>query len=165
MLDPRTESDELIIAPHPLPHVSRRALRRVTDWMPPPKVCRYCQSPVVLTTNDAVYSKLYGDWPYIYKCTKCDAHVGLHPHTDLPLGIMASGHLRGLRSQSKAAFRRMMGTLSLDRTQAYAKLSELMGIPKRECHFGWFDSDDCVKAKMVCERALSDDGSQLPRRG
>lgn len=49
-----------------------------------PKVCRYCGSPVVFTSNAEIYGKEYGN-DKCYLCRKCKAFVGVHTGTDIPL--------------------------------------------------------------------------------
>lgn len=154
MIDPRAKSSEKIKPPHPLPLVSRSALKRVKDYMPPPTLCPYCNGPVSLVSNDAIYGRQYGKWPYAYLCRPCDAHVGLHPATDLPLGTLANGELREARKRSKSAFIVLMSRRGWERSQAYAWLSGRMGIPVKETHFGMFDLERARMAGAVCVAAL-----------
>lgn len=153
-LDPRCNSTRRIQAPHPLPHVSRRALRRVKDWMAPPSSCPYCEGRVTLTTNNEVYGRLCGDWPYVYLCRVCDAYVGLHPDTDLPLGTLADRQLREARKRAKGLWQVISRARNWSRDQAYQWLAQAMGISRRECHFGHFDLDRAQQALKVCEEAL-----------
>src|SRR5690606_31465936 len=94
-VDPRAYSEGKLVPPAPLPYISRQALHRVKDWMPPPSCCPYCGGPVRLVKNCEIYrGRAYGAWPYAYWCQPCDAFVGLHPETDLPLGTLADRELR-----------------------------------------------------------------------
>lgn len=150
-IDPRTNAPERIAAPAPLPHVSRRALKRVKNPLPAPTICRYCGGCVELVSNSEIYNgRVYGDWPYAYLCTDCKAYVGLHPDTDIPLGTLASAQLRKDRNLSKDMFHRMKEQRGLSRSQAYEWLARKMGIPVGECHFGWFDQDECALAMGHC---------------
>ena len=154
-VDPRAHQKERIAAPHPLPVVSRHALRRVKDWMPPPTACRYCGGKVELVENSEIYrGRSYGDWPYAYLCRPCDAFVGLHPATDLPLGTLADKSLREARKDAKHLWQRVGSVLGLDRNQAYQWLADQMQIPKQECHFGHFDEERCALAWKVCDDFL-----------
>lgn len=153
--DSRAASSERITPPAPLPHVSRRALSRVTDGMQPPTQCRYCGGPVELVSNDAIYGRLYGDWPYAYRCAPCDAHVGLHPNTDLPLGILADRALRTAKTEAKQVWQRLSRLKGWKRGEAYRWLAGAMEIPKSECHFGHFDEFRCGLALGVCLKELS----------
>lgn len=153
--DPRIASETRIVPPAPLPHVSRRALSRVTDRMAPPTECRYCHGPVELVSNDLIYGRLYGDWPYAYRCTPCDAHVGLHPNTDLPLGILANYTLRRAKSEAKQVWQRLSRLKGWKRREAYVWLAQALEIPKSECHFGHFDEHRCGLALSVCLEELN----------
>lgn len=152
-LDPRAASPERITPPEPLPHVSRRALMRVKDWMPPPDQCPYCTGPVELVNNSAIYyGKSYGKWPYVYRCKPCDAYVGLHPDTDLPLGTLADSPTREARKKAKAEFFRVMKQMNWGRSKAYAWLSSELGIPKSQTHFGMFDVETSNRAFKILKR-------------
>lgn len=155
MADPRANSPEKIVPPAPLPVVSRHALRRVKDWMPPPTCCPYCNGPVRLVNNSEIYrGREYGDWPYAYWCQPCDAMVGLHPATDLPLGTMADKELRDARKEAKSLWQRVSSIEGMSRNQAYEWLAKKMGIPKQECHFGHFDLERCEIAYSVCDKHI-----------
>nr|WP_315447981.1 zinc-finger-containing protein [uncultured Pseudomonas sp.] len=153
-LDPRANAPERIAAPAPLPHVSRRALKRVKNPIPAPADCRYCGDDVHLVCNSEIYrGRSFGDWPYAYLCRGCRAYVGLHPQTDIPLGTLADDKLRVLRNRSKAAFHEHMKKAGMTRTGAYQWLAEKMGIDVGVCHFGWFDLAECFAAEKVVEEA------------
>ncbi len=153
-VDPRAYSDEKLEPPHPLPFVSRKALKRVKSPMPIPETCRYCgpKTQVFIGHHEEVYGygRSYGDWPYVYLCENCGAYVGLHPATDLPLGTLANAELRQARKAHKPAFQAMMARLQLSRSEAYRLLADEMGIPIEHCHWGWFEIEDCERAGAIC---------------
>ncbi len=151
-MDARVLSTKPLKAPAPLPHVSRRALRRVKNPVPVPTRCPYCAGSVELASNAAVYGREYGAWPYLYLCRPCDAYVGLHPDTDIPLGTLADRELREARKASKALFFDALEQHGIDRTEAYRRLAEAMGIPVGECHFGWFTLERCRQASAILLR-------------
>ena len=148
-LDARVLSTKPLKAPAPLPHVSRRALRRVKNPLPAPESCPYCAGRVELVSNAVIYRREYGSWPYLYLCAACDAYVGLHPDTDIPLGTLANLELREARKESKALFFEALEIHGIGRTEAYRRLADAMGIPVGECHFGWFDLERCRMASEV----------------
>lgn len=156
MIDPRANSPERLVAPHPLPVVSRRALRRVKDAFPVPTSCNCCGGTRVhLVENSEIYGgRSYGDWPYAYLCRDCYAYVGLHPATDLPLGTLADKPLREARTRCKKPFERIWREGWLSRVAAYAWLASQLGLPVSECHFGLFDAARCEQARLVCEDFL-----------
>ena len=153
-VDPRGDATGKLVAPHPLPHISRRAIRRVTNPRPAPSVCRYCFGQVRLADNAEVYGRSYGEWPYLYRCDACDAHVGLHPHTDIPLGLLADKRLREARRRNKKSFHALMHSAGIDRTSAYRWLACKMGIERKQCHWGWFNADQCREAGEICRKEL-----------
>lgn len=153
-LDPRVNSEEKIIPPAPLPFVSRRCLAKVTDWLPPPTHCRFCKRPVQLVNNSAVYGREYGDWPYMYRCAHCDAYVGLHPKTDLPLGTLATKEIRRSRTKSKEVFHAMLKELGIDRTAGYALVCEGLGMAPEVCHFGMMEIHQCEQVKHFCHHEI-----------
>lgn len=156
-IDPRAHSECKLLAPKPLPYVSRKALKRVKNPLPAPTECPYCGpgSRVFLVNNSAIYNgRSYGDWPFAYLCRSCGAYVGLHPDTDLPLGTLADRELRLARSENKAHFNALMKKLGLSRNEAYQSLAEQMGISVEDCHWGWFDLDQCKRAGRICQENL-----------
>ena len=155
-IDPRANAPEHIAAPAPLPHVSRRALKRVKNPMPAPTICRYCSGHVELVSNSEIYNgRSYGDWPYAYLCADCKAYVGLHPDTDIPLGTLAAPQLRKDRNTAKDAFHRVKEQRGFSRSLAYQWLAGKMGIEVGVCHFGWFEQDDCARALAFCTADLT----------
>jgi hypothetical protein len=153
-LDPRANAPERIAAPAPLPHISRRALKRVKNPIPAPTDCRYCGDDVRLVCNSEIYNgRSYGDWPFAYLCQGCRAYVGLHPNTDIPLGTLADDKLRAGRNRSKAAFHDHMKKAGMSRTVAYQWLAKQMKIDVGICHFGWFDHEECITAERIVQNA------------
>lgn len=153
-IDPRAKSQEKLKPPAPLPYISRRALQRVRNALPPPTACPYCQGSVALVNNRHIYGRECGDWPYAYHCAPCDALVGLHPDTDIPLGTMANHELRAARVTNKRHFHNFMAKMGFTRSSAYLWLARSMGIDREECHFGWFDLEACKRAGDICKRHL-----------
>lgn len=146
-VDPRCLSTEKLIAPDPLPYISRRSLRRVKDRISVQSICNCCGGTARLVSNDEIYGREYGDWPYAYLCSDCGAYVGLHPNTDLPLGTLADRPTREARKASKALFFDvLMKRYGKDRNRAYAHLAAEMGIDQRRCHFGLFGVAECQAA-------------------
>ena len=154
-IDPRAYSTEKLEAPHPLPAVSRRALKRVKDALPIPTSCRYCgpNTPVFTGHHAEVYrGRSYGDWPYVYLCEICNAYVGIHKGTDLPLGTLADEALRKSRKANKQRFNFFLEVGGMKRSEAYKWLAGEMGIPDSECHWGLFEADQCEQAAALCRQ-------------
>lgn len=159
MPDPRHFSPTKIKPPKPLPHVSRKALKRVKDWLQPPTICNCCgESAIVLCNNREIYNgQSYGNWPYAYRCIACKAYVGLHPDTDLPLGTLADSGTREARRVGKDLFHKITELFfGNDRSQAYGWLAVTMAIKPAVCHFSMFDESEACRAAEVCYTALMD---------
>ncbi|MBZ0073649.1 zinc-finger-containing protein [Bordetella hinzii] len=155
-VDPRSKSKNKLVAPPPLPHVSRRALARVRDRIAPPTSCHCCGGPVRLTNNSDIYNgHSFGDWPFVYRCTQCQAYIGLHPDTDLPLGIMAGRATISARKAAKSVFLQLQTRrFGSDRGAAYAWLAHALGIAKTICHFAMFSEEQANRAAQVCRLEL-----------
>ena len=120
-------------------------MARKIDAYPIPTVCPYCDSEVIFTSNSIIYGEKYGNGK-CYKCTKCDAYVGVHNGTKTPLGRMANKELRELKKQAHALFDPIWQNKQKTRSEAYTDLAKALSIPKKECHFGWFDKPMLLKA-------------------
>lgn len=118
---------------------SRRATARVKNPLPAPTECRYCGGEIRIQDHMVVYGKTYGDWPYVYRCPPCDARVGMHPFTNIPLGTLANEELRRARKDVKNRFQDIFKLGHMTRSEAYAALADEMGIDRENCHFGWFE--------------------------
>ena len=134
---------------------SKSAIKRVKDTLPIPESCNRCGSNfVVIANNSEIYGRPYGKWPWIYICQDCEARVGMHPFTNIPLGTLADLETREARKSAKSAFYVLKNKQDWNRSQAYYWLAERIGIDVSECHFGWFEVDRCNKAKDICIKAL-----------
>ncbi|WP_448684775.1 zinc-finger-containing protein [Achromobacter xylosoxidans] len=153
-IDPRSRSKTQLTAPAPLPYVSRRALARVRDRIEPPKACHCCGGQVRLISNAEIYGREYGPWPFAYLCSQCGAYVGLHPDTDLPLGIMATKATIQARKVAKADFLALVGERYAGKqSAAYAWLARALAISPSICHFGMFTEQQAGRAGEVCRLA------------
>lgn len=135
---------------------SRTATARVPDPAPVPDTCPVCSGPVVIAHHTQIYrsGQTYGEWPWAYRCTSCDAMVGMHPFTSIPLGTLAGPELRRLRTDCKQPFNLLWKHHRMSRIDAYQALSDHLGIPKAECHFGLFDADQCRAARAWAVQQL-----------
>lgn len=83
-------------------NISKSATKRVKDPLPVP-TCN-CFGKIELVNNSEIYGREYGKWPYAYLCRGCLSYVGLHPFTDIPLGILANAELRESKKRNKSYF-------------------------------------------------------------
>jgi hypothetical protein len=125
---------------------SRRATARVTDSLPVPKCCPHCGGEVWIGSNSHIYGREYGEWPWVVMCRSCDAYVGLHPFTGIPLGTLATHQIRQARKAAKAAFNPLWESGGMTRSEAYSWLAHALQIPVNECHIGWLDAAQCYNA-------------------
>lgn len=114
------------------------------DSYPVPDFCPYCGSFVVFTSNAAVYGKEYGNGK-CYKCASCDAYVGVHTGTTIPLGRLADQRLRSFKKMAHRQFDAAWKSGKTTRSRAYKCLAYFLGIPLHECHIGWFDEKTTCK--------------------
>lgn len=147
-----------------IPYISQKAVARVKEPLNPPACCRYCKGPVKLVNNRAVYGREFGRWPYVYLCedANCGAYVGVHPKTDIPLGTLADRELRKLRVMAKNHFKDLLAIKDWNRGRGYKWLAENMQIPARECHFGWFDKEQCRTAAALLSAEVAEDDDTWP---
>lgn len=140
--------------PANMPLNDPRAVGRVRDVVPCPRVCPHCCCKVDLVNNSGVYGRSYGDWPWLYLCSNraCGAYVGTHPQTDLPLGTLATARTREARKRAKALFNALWEAGPLTRAEAYSRLAAEMGVDVSVCHFGWFDVEQCRRASEASRR-------------
>ncbi|MFT6347083.1 MAG: hypothetical protein ACJAYB_000064 [Psychromonas sp.] len=113
--------------------------------MPVPKFCRHCGGPVNLVDRFVVFGGQSNEWPWIYRCEPCDSHVRCHVWTYIPIGTMAKAKLRATRAKCKVPFTALCKLIGAGR--AYKRLAVLMEIKEVDCHFAWFEAEDCYKAR------------------
>lgn len=117
----------------------------------PPSLCdNCCSANVRLTTNDRLYGRQYGQWPYVYFCDDCNAAVGCHPNTYVPLGRMADKETRHLRAKVHESFDPIWRSGLMSRSDAYRWLASLLEIEYEACHISWLSKD---QLKLARERA------------
>jgi len=117
-----------------------------------PKVCNLCGSPVIFTSNAAVYGKEYGSGK-CYLCRTCGAYVGTHaPRPREALGLLADADMRKGKMMCHALFDPLWKgkpKASKKRKDLYRWLSKQMDVPYDECHFGYFDIEQLRKAYRI----------------
>ncbi len=131
------------------------AIKRVKDHVPIPTQCPCCGSQVKVFSHQEIYGRNYGDWPWMYACTHCDARVGMHPMTNLPLGTLAQEPLRKARIAVKNRFNGYWKARCIARRKAYSQLAKTMKISVSKCHFGMFSESQCQAADRAMNQLLS----------
>lgn len=115
--------------------------------------CPYCGGESVYTSSREVYGGR--DYGMIYLCRPCNAYVGVHKsEPTVALGRLANAELREWKKKAHAAFDPIWKNGHMDRTTAYAWLSEKLCIEKELCHIGMFDVIECKKVIQVCSQYI-----------
>jgi len=153
-VDPRAFSDEPLHVPKPLPYICRESLKKVKHALPIPNSC-HCGGVVELVSETEIYGRVISSWPYVYLCRICSARIGLHPKTDLPLGLLSGPKTRQARVRCKESFERIWKLRLMTRNGAYKWLAKEMNIPPHRCHFGMFDISQCEEAKRICDEYMA----------
>lgn len=129
-----------------------------------PTVCNLCGGTVEYIKNSKIYGKSYGSG-FCYHCINCDAYVGTHK--DRPreaMGILANEEMRRWKNWCHNIFDKLwqphykvnysnlttkMVVPKMKRGQAYSLLAKEMGIPKSDCHFGYFNVKQLKRAYAI----------------
>lgn len=110
--------------------------------------CDYCGRRAEFVDSKVIYGKSYG---MVYLCRPCDAYVGVHKGSDVPLGRLANAELRYWKKAAHAAFDPLWqyGRFKRHRNAAYRWLSDQMQLPVEKTHIGMFDINQCKAAIQI----------------
>lgn len=114
--------------------------------------CPYCDGSAELVKGDVIYparDDLYNK--NFYLCKPCNAYVGCHANTAIPLGRLANSELRRWKMAVHAVFDPIWRTGGKSRGGAYLWLRDKMGLTENECHIGKFNVEQCRKAIAICK--------------
>ncbi len=120
--------------------------------------CPYCRGQASLVTGAVIYPHRPDlAAKHFYRCAPCEAWVGCHPGTMMPLGRLANAELRAWKSKAHEAFdplwkRKMKkGVLQHHARRAgYVWLAVQLGIRPKDCHVGLFDVAPCQRVVEIC---------------
>ena len=118
--------------------------------------CPYCGGKVVYRSADGIYrdnSKKIN----LYVCSHypmCDAYVRTHQDTNIPVGSMANGKLRALRTTAHRYFDQLYKTGVMSKQEAYRWLADLIGAPLSEAHIGHLGEYYCKQVIDKCKEML-----------
>lgn len=118
---------------------------------PTPVLCPHCGIAAEWVENSAIYGKRYGKSYMMWLCRPCNAYVGCHNNTRLPLGTMANKELRQWRIKAHDAFDPLWRNGAMKRDEAYVLLSRELG---REVHIGQSDIEQCKEIIYVSSNLL-----------
>lgn len=104
--------------------------------------CPYCQKKAPWVENKEIYGKNYGKSYMCYYCKDCDAYVGCHQNSKVPLGTMANKSLRRWRKMTHRVLDPLWKSGQMKRKDVYRKLKEHFGF---DVHVGQSDEEMCRK--------------------
>lgn len=103
-------------------------------------ICPYCNKEAIWCENKEIYGKNYGKSYMCYLCKKCDAYVGCHNNTRVPLGTIANKELRRWRVEAHKHLDRLWKDKIFTRRKVYEMLKTVFS---REIHVGESDIETC----------------------
>lgn len=119
------------------------------------EVCPYCGNKPELVDSAEIYGISFGN---AYLCRPCDAYVGCHKKSIIPLGRLANRELRKAKMNAHFYFdslwlKKMSAgfTKHEARSAAYKWLSRQMGTPPEQTHIGMFDVVQCNRVAELCK--------------
>lgn len=118
--------------------------------------CDYCGELAELVTGKRIYphrKDLYDR--YFYLCKPCDAYVGTHKNTTIPLGRLANSELRLAKMFAHRSFDPLWKTGQMNRSKAYRWLARQLDIDASECHIGMFTIAQCRKVAELCDQYMT----------
>lgn len=104
-------------------------------------ICNYCGNEAKLVSSKSFYGRSYGT--HLYVCWECDARVGTHRNSLVPLGTLANRELRQLRKECHQHFDVLWKSRKMSRSQAYHWLRKKMNLSREEAHIGMFNKSQC----------------------
>jgi hypothetical protein len=120
--------------------------------------CPYCGGAAGLTPSAHLYNgRCYGP---VYDCRTCDAYVGVHKGTVVPLGTPANAELRAARKATHAAFdKTWLGADDRRRQRGvmYRWMQRVMRLSKEDAHIAKFYLSQCAKLQAAVSNALLED--------
>ncbi len=108
--------------------------------------CPYCGSAAVLRSADGIYRDNLHNTK-LYVCSRypaCDAYVRVKPGSgNVPMGTMANGFLRALRTEAHRCFDLIHTSGLLSRQEAYTWLAGVVAAPMAHTHIGQLGEYSC----------------------
>jgi hypothetical protein len=113
-------------------------------------ICQYCQQEAVFMTTEEFYGRDYGTNMWV--CRPCDAYVGIHKRTDVPLGTLANKELRECRKKTHAVVDQLWRNKKSSRTKVYGWIQHVMKMTKEEAHIGMMNEAQCKQLIEFAEQ-------------
>lgn len=118
--------------------------------------CPYCGSTTVYRSATGIYAE-NPDNVMLYVCTNypaCDAYIRTQKGTAIPIGEMANGKLRALRTDAHRLFNQLYLKRYMPKRTAYIWLSSVLGVPYEKAHIAQL-------SEMQCELVIRETKKQL----
>ena len=116
--------------------------------------CPYCGANAKLRPASVVYGEMTLDnHAYVYVCDRypaCDAYVGAHAESKLPMGTLANGDLRNKRIRAHRAFDQLWKSGRMTKKEAYRWLQMQFGLPREQAHIAMFGEYMCERVIREC---------------
>ena len=117
--------------------------------------CPYCGAMAVRRTAKDIYGAAAKDpEAKLYVCSRypaCDAYVGVHKRTGLPMGTLANGELRHKRIVAHRTFDRLWQSGLMTKWQAYKWLQAKLDLDAEHTHIAMFSDYMCEQVIALCK--------------
>ena len=123
------------------------------------RICPYCGREPKLMDSSVFYGRSYGP---VWACQPCDAYVGVHRGTQIPLGRLANANLRAAKKHAHLYFDIIWQSKLLTRDRAYKWLSSALGTPSEYTHIGMFNVQTCIRVADYSKQLLRQNGITPP---
>lgn len=114
-------------------------------------ICPYCKNEAKYCENKEIYGRNFGKSYMCYFCRPCNAYVGTHQNSTIPLGTMANKELRGWRIRTHRAIDAYWKARLCSRGRMYALLRDIFG---KVVHVGESDIEMCQKIIKATENKI-----------
>lgn len=104
--------------------------------------CPYCSKLAIWCENKEIYGKNYGKSYMVYLCKDCDAYVGCHKNSEIPLGTMATRELRTLRNKVHKLIDPLWQEKGMNRKEMYKILNDYFG---KQIHVAESNEETCTR--------------------
>jgi len=116
-------------------------------------ICPYCKKKTRMVDSIRIYKKKsYG---LVSMCIPCNAYVGVHKDTNIPLGRVAKNDLREARKYTHSYFDRIWKHGYMDRSDAYKWLSKELNTPFEFTHIAMFSKVTCEKVTKISRNLIN----------
>lgn len=132
--------------------------------MPRRVTCPYCGLAAVLREDSYVHGG-NGMGKYLYVCKNypdCNAYVGVHPGTKIPMGTLADSELRNKRIKAHKMLMAICENGLMTKKEAYRWIETMFGIDSSEAHIAKFSDYRCEELMKNCRNMLQSNNIPIP---